>query len=58
MVGYNAGLTGKRSLVGATIVTVTLSAVLTLVIDLDRPTDGLITVSQAPMVELQLDIRQ
>jgi hypothetical protein len=52
MVGYNAGLTQRRSpLTGVTMILV-LGAVLTLVVDLDRPRDGLLTVSQQPLIDL------
>jgi hypothetical protein len=33
-----------------------LSAVTILVVDLDRPRDGLITVNQQPLVDLQEDL--
>ena len=58
MVGYSAGLAGKRSLVGAVLVAVVLSLVLCLVIDLDRPRDGSIQVSQAPLEALLEDISE
>jgi hypothetical protein len=51
--GYLAGISGKR----ANLVTIALglafSAVLFLIIDLDRPLEGLIEVSQRPMMELR-----
>jgi hypothetical protein len=56
MVGYNAGLSNKRSTVGAIILIVVLAAVITLVMDLDRPRDGFLIVSQRPFEELQADI--
>ena len=56
MVGYNAGLTRKRSLVSAVILIIVMSAVITLVIDLDRPRDGLLTVSQQALIVLQTQI--
>ena len=37
LVGYNAGLTGRRSPVIATVLVISMGAVLWLVIDLDRP---------------------
>ena len=52
MVGYSAGLTRRRSLLTAVVLVVTLAAVLTLVIDLDRPRDGFVVVSQQPMIDL------
>jgi hypothetical protein len=53
LVGYSAGLDGRRSPVIALVLVVSLGAVLLLVIDLDRPQDGLITVSQQPLIDLQ-----
>jgi hypothetical protein len=53
MVGYGAGLTGKRPAVAATLLVVALGATLTLVIDLDRPREGILQVSQRPLVEVQ-----
>ena len=53
MVGYSAGLTRQRSFLGAAVLVVVLSAVLTLVVDLDRPRDGFLQVSQQPLIELQ-----
>ncbi len=52
MVGYNAGLTRKRSLVGAVILVIVMSAVITLVVDLDRPRDGFVTVNQQALIDL------
>jgi hypothetical protein len=56
MVGYSAGITGRRSLMSAAVLVVALSVVTILVIDLDRPRDGFIVVSQQPLIELQADI--
>ena len=56
MVGYNAGLTRRRSLVSAVVLIVALGAVTTLVIDLDRPRDGFIQVSQRPLFDVQEEI--
>jgi len=53
MVGYSAGLTRRRSFLGAAVLVVVLSAVLTLVVDLDRPRDGFLQVSQQPLIDLQ-----
>ncbi len=53
MVGYGAGQAGKRSIVTATIMIVALGATLTLVVDLDRPREGFLQVSQRPLIELQ-----
>jgi hypothetical protein len=56
MVGHRAGTLGRRSLVTATLLVLTFCAVLTVVIDLDRPRDGLLQVSQRPLEELQQQI--
>ncbi len=56
MVGYSAGLAGKRSLITATVLIIALGAVLMLVIDLDRSRDGFLRVSQQPIIDLQRQI--
>jgi hypothetical protein len=52
MVGYGAGLTRRRSLLGAMVLVIVLAAVLTLVVDLDRPRQGFLQVSQQPLMDL------
>jgi hypothetical protein len=56
MVGYNAGLTGRRSPLTAVVLVVVLGAVVTLVVDLDRPREGFLKVSQQPLIDLQEQI--
>ncbi len=56
MVGYSAGLTRRRSLLTAVVLVVVLGAVITVVVDLDRPRDGFLQVSQQPLVDLQEQI--
>jgi membrane protein YdbS with pleckstrin-like domain len=56
MVGYSAGLTRHRSVLTATVLVVVLAAVLTLVVDLDRPRDGFLQVSQQPLLDLEQQI--
>ena len=56
MVGYSAGLTRRRSLLSALVLVLALGAVITIVIDLDRPREGLIQVSQQPLIDLQNEI--
>jgi hypothetical protein len=56
MVGYRAGVTNRHSLLTAALLAITLCAVLTLVIDLDRPQEGLLNVSQRALIELQQEI--
>lgn len=53
MVGFNAGLTGRRSPLTAIVMIVVLGAVVLLIVDIDRPRGGTLTVSQQPMIELQ-----
>ena len=53
MVGYGAGIAGRRSVVTAVIMVVALGAVLTIVIDLDRPQEGFLRVSQQPLLDVQ-----
>ena len=53
MVGYSAGLTRRRSPLTAVVLVIALSAVLTIVIDLDRPREGFIQVNQQPLLDLE-----
>ena len=53
MVGFSAGLTKRRSLLSAAVLIIALGAVITIVIDLDRPREGFIQVSQQPLIDLQ-----
>ncbi|MBW0149262.1 bestrophin-like domain [Marinobacter arenosus] len=53
MVGYSAGLTGRRSPPTAIVMIVVLGAVITLLVDLDRGHGGLITINQQPLIDLQ-----
>jgi hypothetical protein len=52
MVGYSAGLTRRRSPMTALVLVVLLAVVLTLVVDLDRPRNGFLQVSQQPLFDL------
>lgn len=56
MVGFNAGLSGRRSLLSAAVMIIALGAVITLVVDLDRPRDGFLQVNQQPLIDLQQQI--
>jgi len=56
MVGYSAGLTRRRSPLTAVVMIIVLGAVITLVVDLDRPRDGFLEVSQQPIIDLQQQI--
>jgi hypothetical protein len=52
MVGYSAGLRLRRSPLAAVIMILFLGAVLTLVVDLDRPREGFLTANQQPLIDL------
>jgi multisubunit Na+/H+ antiporter MnhC subunit len=52
-VGYHVGLSGKSSLKMGVVLTLIFSAVMLLIVDLDRATEGHFQVSQQPMLELQ-----
>ena len=56
MVGYSAGLTGRRSLLSAVVLVIALGAVIMIVVDLDRPREGFIQVNQQPLLDLQQQI--
>ncbi|MFO7533994.1 MAG: hypothetical protein R6W93_16175, partial [Candidatus Limnocylindrales bacterium] len=56
MVGYSAGLAGKRSVFSAVVLAIALGAVLMLVIDMDRAQDGFLQTGQQPLIDLQQDI--
>ncbi len=53
MVGYSGGLSGRRSILSAVVLVVALGAVLTLVMDLDRPQEGFLRVSQQALLDVQ-----
>jgi hypothetical protein len=52
VMGFNAGLTGRRSPLTAIVMIVVLGAVLTLIVDIDRPQGGSLTVNQQPLTDL------
>lgn len=52
MVGYNSGLSLRRGPLASVVLILILGAVITLVVDLDRPRDGFLEVSQQPLVDL------
>lgn len=58
VMGYQAGLTGKRSILATWTLAVTFAAVLALVTDLDRPQNRLFKMNQSLMTELQNRINQ
>ena len=53
LVGYTFGLHGRRQIFSTFVLTLAITLVLALIIDLDRPRSGFIRVSQQPMIDLQ-----
>ena len=53
MVGFTAGVAGQRSVLSAVVLVIALGATLTLVIDLDRPQEGFLKVSQRALSDVQ-----
>ena len=53
MVGYSAGLRERRSVITAVVLVVAMGAVLTLLIDIDRPQEGVINVSQQALIDVE-----
>jgi len=53
MVGYSAGLKGRRSVLTASVLIVVIGVVTILVVDLDRPQEGLLNVSQQALLDVQ-----
>jgi hypothetical protein len=53
MVGYSAGLKGRRSVLTATVLILVIGVVTILVVDLDRPQEGLLNVSQQALLDVQ-----
>ncbi len=52
-IGYQIGLSGRRSLIAVFALVLTFSGVMMLIADLDRPQQGLVKVSQRAMIDLQ-----
>jgi hypothetical protein len=57
MLGYQGALTGTRSFLATTALSLLFSLVVVVIIDMDRPVSGLIRVSQWPMLELQRSMK-
>jgi hypothetical protein len=53
LVGYGYGLGGRRHVFSMFILAFSITAVLAVIVDLDRPRQGFIRVSQQPMIDLQ-----
>jgi hypothetical protein len=57
MVGFDNGLQGTRSIIVLVALVLVFSAVMLLMVDLDRPQEGFLTVSQQPMIDLQKQVQ-
>jgi uncharacterized membrane protein (Fun14 family) len=53
ILGYSAGLSGKRVFAPIVLVSLLITLIVFIIIDLDRPKRGLIQVNQEVMIELQ-----
>jgi hypothetical protein len=53
MVGFNNGLLGSRSLFALLVLVLVFSTVILLIVDLDRPEEGFLKVSQQPLIDVQ-----
>ena len=58
MMGYHAGISGTRTLVARFGIILAITLVMLLIIDLDRPGEGLIDVNQKAMTDLQLKMEK
>jgi hypothetical protein len=52
LVGYTFGVNGRRNLLSMCVLTLSITLVLAVIIDLDRPRSGFIRASQQPMIDL------
>ncbi|MDJ0899665.1 MAG: hypothetical protein QNJ55_12725 [Xenococcus sp. MO_188.B8] len=57
LIGYIRGLIGKIALFPTLLLVITYVTVFTLIIDLDRPANGIFYVNQQPMIELLEDLQ-
>ena len=57
IMGYSAGLSGRRMIAPIILVSLLITLIVFIIIDLDRPKRGLIQVNQSVMVELLNDIK-
>ena len=58
LVGYGAGVGKDRNLLPTQISVILIASVILLIMDLDRPRRGLITVSQQSMVDLRENLKR
>jgi hypothetical protein len=57
LLGYRAGISERRSVVAVMTMALAFSTVIVLIADLDRPQQGIVTVSQQAMLDLQDKLR-
>ncbi len=57
LIGFLLGLTGRRHAFSTSLLVVTYATVFLMVIDMDRPQQGLFRVSQQPMIDLRENMR-
>ena len=57
MVGYEFGVTGHRHPLSEALLIVSITMVMAVIVELDRPHSGVIRVSQQPLVDLQRRLR-
>lgn len=56
--GYSAGLSGKRMFAPIVLVSILITLIVFIIIDLDRPKRGLIQVNQSVMTQLLNDRKE
>lgn len=56
LLGFSAGLRGSRNFIALVVLLVVFSVVVTFIVDLDRPYEGVLTVSQEALLQLQAQI--
>jgi hypothetical protein len=57
IVGYNFGLSGLRKPFSICLMALAITLVLAIIVDVDRPREGLIRVSQQPVLDLRQQLR-
>ncbi|HEY7402699.1 MAG TPA: hypothetical protein VIB39_04210 [Candidatus Angelobacter sp.] len=58
LVGYNFGVTGRHDFISTCVLAVCIATVMSVIIDLDQPRQGLIRVGQQPLIDLQQQVRE
>jgi hypothetical protein len=56
LAGLHSQFQGSRNLVSMVVLVVVLATVFLLIVDLDRPQEGLLVISQQPMIDLQAEL--